>query len=207
MSANSNTNTQPVQIVLADPSALGLFGLAMVTLVASTQKLGWTTGLSFVIPWAIFLGSIAQMMASVYDFKHNNVFGATVFGAYGLFWSAVAVSWLIKLGAFGPELAQAVDVKQLGWAFIGYLVFSIFGTIAAMETNKVIFSIMVLIDVLFVGLSLDALGMGGNWAHGMAAWAEFVIALIGLYGAGATLLNKWFGKPTLPVGKPFGIFK
>jgi hypothetical protein len=203
----SNSNDQKVQIVVADPSALGLFGLAMVTLVAATQKLAWTTGLSFVIPWAIFLGSIAQMMASVYDFKHNNLFGATVFGAYGLFWVSVAACWLIKMGAFGSALAAAADVKQLGVAFIGYLIFSLFGTIAAMETNKVIFSIMVLIDVLFTGLALDALGWGGHWAHTMAAWTELAISLLGFYGSGATFLNKWFGKPVLSVGKPFGIFK
>lgn len=204
----STSNDQSkVQIVVADPSALGLFGLAMVTLVAASQKLGWTTGLSFVIPWAIFLGSIAQMMACVYDFKHNNLFGATVFGAYGLFWIAVATAWLIKMGAFGAALANAADVKQLGFAFIGYLIFSLFGTIAAMETNKIIFSIMALIDVLFIGLALDALGLGGHWAHSMAAWTELVISLLGFYGSGATFLNKWFGKNFLPLGKPFGIFK
>ena len=43
-----------VKIVNADPSALGLFGLAIVTLVASSQKLGITTGSSIVIPWLFF---------------------------------------------------------------------------------------------------------------------------------------------------------
>ena len=50
----SNNSTQHVKIVTADPSALGLFGLAMVTLVASFQKLGVTDGVSLVLPWAIF---------------------------------------------------------------------------------------------------------------------------------------------------------
>ena len=45
-----NTEVQNVKITNADSSALGLFGLAMVTLVASTQKLGITEGYSFVIP-------------------------------------------------------------------------------------------------------------------------------------------------------------
>ncbi|MER2115681.1 MAG: GPR1/FUN34/YaaH family transporter, partial [Solibacillus isronensis] len=54
-----------VKISTADPSAIGLFGLAIVTFVASTQKLGWTEGLGLVIPWAIFLGGIAQFYASV----------------------------------------------------------------------------------------------------------------------------------------------
>lgn len=56
-----------VKITTADPSAIGLFGLAIVTFVASTQKLGWTEGLGLVIPWAIFLGGIAQFYASVLD--------------------------------------------------------------------------------------------------------------------------------------------
>ena len=119
----------------------------------------------------------------------------------------MAAVWLINMGAFGPELAKAVDVKQLGFAFIGYLIFSMFGTIAAMETNKVIFSIMALINVLFITLALDSFKMGGNWAHSVAAWTELIISLLGFYGSGATFLNKWFGKAFLPVGKPFGIFK
>lgn len=45
--------------VVADLSALGLFGLAMVTLVASSQKLGLTEGVSLVLPWSIFLGATA----------------------------------------------------------------------------------------------------------------------------------------------------
>lgn len=196
-----------VQIVVADPSALGLFGLAMVTLVAASQKLAWTTGLSLVIPWAVFLGAFAQLMACVYDFKHNNVFGATVFGAYGLFWISMATAWLIKMGAFGSLLAGAADGKQLGVAFVGYFIFSLFGTIAAVETNKVILSIMVLIDVLFACLSLDALGLGGHWAHGIAAWTELAISMLGFYGSGATFLNKFFGKAFLPLGKPLGLFK
>ena len=108
-----------VKIQVADPTTLGLFGLAMVTLVASSQKLGLTEGLSFVIPWAFFLGGIAQIIASIYDFKHNNLFGATAFGAYGLFWLAVCLSWLTKMGVFGEVLQSAVDLKQLGFAFIG----------------------------------------------------------------------------------------
>lgn len=201
------TKDQKVQIVVADPSALGLFGLAMVTLVAASQKLAWTTGVSLVIPWAVFLGAIAQMMACVYDFKHNNLFGATVFGAYGLFWISMAAAWLIKMGAFGPVLAGAADGKQLGVAFVGYLIFSLFGTVAATGTNKIILSIMVLIDVLFVCLALDALGMGGHWAHGVAAWTELTISFLGFYGSGATFLNKFFGKAILPLGKPLGLFK
>ena len=146
--------TQNVKITNADPSALGLFGLAMVTLVASSQKLGLTHGISFVLPWAIFLGGFAQLFACINDSKRNNVFGTTAFGGFAFFWMAVGASWLIKAGVFGKTLASTVDPKQLAFAYVGYLIFSLFMTIGAAETHKVLFTIFVLIDFLFIGLAL-----------------------------------------------------
>jgi succinate-acetate transporter protein len=202
-----NATHSNVRIVTADPSAIGLFGLAIVTIVASSQKLGMTEGLSFIIPWAIFLGAFAQLFACIQDAKHNNTFGMTAFGAYAFFWLAVASSWMIKLGVFGPELASAMDGKQLGFAFAGYLIFTLFMTIGAMETHKVLFLIFVLIDFLFLGLSFDAFGVDPEVFHTIAAYAEMGIGLLSLYGAGAAVLNAHFGRTFLPVGRPFGIFK
>lgn len=200
-------NENKVKIVTADPSALGLFGLAIITLVASSQKLGLTSGVSYVIPWAIFLGASAQLMASINDFKHNNTFGATAFGAYAFFWYAVGFTWLIQNGVFGPTLAATVDPKQLAFAYLGYLIFTIFMTIGAMETHKVLFIIFVLIDFLFLGLSLSTFGIAEHFMHNVAAYSELLIAIFSFYGCGAAVLNTHFGRIFLPVGKPFGIFK
>ena len=202
----SQTTTQ-VKIQTADPQAIGLFGLAMVTLVASSQKLGLTDGLSFVLPWAFFLGGIAQLFAATQDAKHNNTFGTTAFGAFGLFWFGVGTSWLIQLGIFGETLAVNADPKQLGVAFVGYLIFSVFMTIGAMETHKVLFFIFVFIDFLFIGLSLSSFGIFREATHMLAAISELIIALLSFYGSAAAVLNTHFGQVVLPVGKPFGIFK
>lgn len=190
-----------IRVEVADPAPLGLTGLAMVTLVAASVKLGWTTGLSLVIPWAIFLGGIAQLIACVYDFKKNNLFGATAFGGYGLFWLSVASAWMIKIGVFGEVLKSGVDARQLGVAFLGYLIFSLFLTVASFKTNKALIAILVLIDVLFIGLMMDSFQMGEIW-HSIAAWSELAISLLGFYAAGANLLNKMYGRTLLPLGKP-----
>ncbi|MGQ4666379.1 acetate uptake transporter [Metabacillus halosaccharovorans] len=200
-------NNHQVKITTADPSAIGLFGLAMVTLVASSQKLGLTEGLSFILPWAFFLGGLAQLFACVQDAKHNNIFGTTAFGGFGLFWFGVGMSWLIQLGAFGENLAANADPKQLGVAFIGYLIFSVYMTIGAMETHKVLFFIFVFIDFLFIGLSLSTFGIMHEATHMLAAVSELIIALLSFYGSAAVVLNTHFGQVVLPVGKPFGIFK
>ena len=190
-----------MKIEVADPTTLGLFGLAIVTLVASSQKMELTSGLSLVLPWAIFLGGIAQLIASLFDFKHNNLFGATAFSAYGLFWIGMAMSWLIKLGCFGDTLAQAVDVKQLGFVFVGYMILTIIFTISGLKMSKAMFVLLLLIVVLFLGLALDSFGCGHVW-HAVAAYAELAISLLTFYVLAAKYLNSFFGKNIIPVGSP-----
>ena len=203
MSGSSNTH--------ADPTAIGLFGLAMVTLVASSQKLGITTGVAYVLPWAIFLGALAQLVAGILDFKKLNVFGGTAFCAYGFFWLGVATSWLIQVGALGPALQNNMDTSQLGFAFLGYFIITFFLTIGSLETNKVLFFIFFFIDLLFIGLAASTL-LGHDAAsyeffHKLAAYSELAISLLAFYGGGANVLNNHFGREFLPIGKPFGIVR
>jgi len=64
MSTN-NDSTQHVQIAVADPTPLGLFGLAVVTMVASAQKLGIVEGVSWVLPWALFCGWLVILTIAI----------------------------------------------------------------------------------------------------------------------------------------------
>lgn len=194
------------KIMTVDPSPIGLFGLAMITLVAASVKLGWTEGVSYIVPWALFLGSIAQLYAGVKDAQKGNLFGATAFIAYGLFWIATAFTWMGQLGAFGEGFMTG-DSNQIAFAYIGYFIFTVYMTIGSMETNKVLFIIFSLIDVLFLGLALSTLGIAYELTHTMAGIAEILISVMAFYGSAATVLNGHFGKTFLPVGKPFGIFK
>lgn len=194
--------TKNVKVEVADPTTLGLFGLALVTLVASSQKLGLTDGLAFVLPWALFLGGFAQLIASIFDFKHNNLFGSTAFSAYGLFWIAMGMSWLIKLGCFGETLASTTDSKQLGFAFIGYLLLTIVLTISSLKMSKAMFVLMFLICMLFLSLALDSFGCGHIW-HNVAAYSELAISLTTFYVLAGKYLNSYFGKTMVPAGKPF----
>jgi len=209
--ATSNSNVSEVRVtghvqeLVANPSPLGLFGLAIITLVASSQKLGITEGTALLIPWALFLGAAAQFVAGLYDYKHNNTFGATAFCGYGFFWFGVAMTWMINNGMFGMKAAGAVlDLHQLGFAFLGYFIFTMFMTVGAMGANKVLFIIFFLIDLLFLGLFMSTLGWGGEVWHELAAYSELGIAIMSFYGSAATVLNTHYGFEVLPVGAPFG---
>lgn len=200
---------QPVnetKIVMSDPTALGVFGLAIVTFVAASAKLGWTSGVTYLIPWALFLGSAAQIWASTVDFKKNNYFGAIVLGVYGLFWVSVAMHWAISLGWLG-EVGEKADPRQLAFACFGYFFFSIFIMVAAFEANKVFAAILVLINILLPALGLTILGVSPEIFSPLAAYSELGISLLGFYAAGAVFLNSYFGRTVLPLGAPLGLIK
>lgn len=206
MHTSPSTPTTETKIIMSDPTALGVFGLSMVTFVAASQKMGWTSGSTYLIPWALFLGSVAQIWASSIDFKKNNYFGAIVLGAYGLFWIAVAMHWAIGQGWLGA-IAGSADPRQLGVACIGYFIFSLFIMVAAFEANKVFAAILVLINVLLPSLALSIFGINAAFFSAVAAYSELAIALLGFYCAGAVFLNSYFGRTLLPLGKPFGLIR
>ncbi len=195
--------TVETRAVLADSTALGVFGLAVITFVASTVKLGWVPGTAYVIPWAIFLGSLAQITASIVDFMKNNYFGAIVLGAFGFFWIAVAFHWMIALGWFG-DVGNA-SPKHFGVACLAYFIFCIFVTIATMEINKVFFAIMILVEVLLLSLVLATFGVEPEFFGLLSGISELIIGLLGFYAAGAIFLNNFFGRTVLPLGKPLGL--
>ena len=198
------TETKETKIINADPTPLGVFGLAMVTLVAASVKLGWTSGTINVVPWAIFLGSLAQIWAAKVDFKRNNFYGATVLGAFGLFWAAVSATWLIGNNFLG---LQPGDMKQFGYACLGYMVFSIFFAVASWEVNNVFGAILTLIVVLLGALGLQLLGIAPDVTGPIAGWTELAISALGFYACGSLFLNGFFGKTLLPLGKPMGWIK
>src|ERR1700722_8607378 len=70
----AHQNVTETKILMSDPTALGVFGLAMVTFVVASQKMGWTTGFTYLIPWALFLGSIAQIWAVVCRLQEEQLF-------------------------------------------------------------------------------------------------------------------------------------
>lgn len=202
MSSEKSVMTD-IRMRMSDPTALGVFGLAMVTFVASSQKLGWTEGVNFIIPWAMMLGSLAQIWAAKVDFKNNNYFGSIVLGAYGLFWMAVSIHWMITLGWFG---FTAGDSKQVAFGFLGYFIFSLFITVAAFHVSKVFAAILTLIDVLLLCLGLNALGVSPVFGS-IAAYSELSIALLSFYACGGIFLNNFFGRTVVPMGKAFTFIK
>jgi len=179
-----------------DPSALGLFGLAMVTLVASSEKLGLSVGTIGILPCALILGGFIQLIAGVLDYKKQNVFGGLAFIGYGMFWVTIALTWWFMFQGYEGDFTI-----QLGFLYLGYLIFTIYMTIGASTTNGVLFAIFVAIDVLFIALTCYGFGISPAVAKVVAGIAELLIALLSFYGSAANVLNIHMKREILPIGK------
>ena len=192
----NNRNILEITSKQPDPSALGLFGLAVVTLVASSEKLGLSAGVIGILPCALLLGGFTQLIAGILDYKKQNVFGGLAFVGYGMFWITIAFTWwLISQGHEGDF------TKQLGFFYLGYLIFTIYMTVGATITNRVLFCIFLVIDILFISLVCYSFSISPHFAKLTAGVAELMISLLSFYASAANVLNIHMQKDVLPVGK------
>ncbi|MHA1731885.1 MAG: acetate uptake transporter [Promethearchaeota archaeon] len=184
----------PVEV--AEPAPLGLIGLAVAALVLASADLGIASSdKAMLIPWTINLGATAQLIAGFMDFKRKNLFGGTAFVTYSLLWYSVSLTLI-----FSIFTGATVDLTYYGFGMLGFLVFSIIMTVAALWTNTALFVVLVGIDGALAFLVPHVLA--GTPAYPVGLWLVFVSAA-SFYTAAGVMLNTMAGRTILPLGKPF----
>ncbi|OGS40090.1 MAG: hypothetical protein A3K77_00250 [Euryarchaeota archaeon RBG_13_31_8] len=184
-------------ITIAEPATLGLIGLAIATLVlaSSDLKLASETSKSLIIPWTLFLGATAQLIAGVMDFKRNNIFGATTFTTYSLLWYSVSLTLFITIFT-----EATFDLTHYAYGLLGFLIFSIILTLASIMVNKTFFTILIFIDLALLTLILNIIYKIP--AELVGVFLIFV-SMFSFYAAAGVLINSMSGKIMIPLGKPF----
>jgi hypothetical protein len=90
------------------------------------------------------------------------------------------------------------DITYYAYGLIGILIFSLIATIASLMTNKVLFGILIAVD-LSVALLIP------HYLYEMSSQPAGVFLLItsvlSFYAAAAIILNTMAGKSILPLGK------
>ena len=99
-------------------------------------------------------------------------------------------------------MKQNADVSRLWVAFLGYLIFTLYMRLASTQTNKVLLIIFILIDFLFLCLTLSSFNIAYELSHKLAAVSEMLIAIVSFYGSAACVINGTFGRKVLPQGAP-----
>ena len=191
---NSDVAIKSIPFTIAEPAALGLFGLAVAAFVLGAADLGLTSSSkSLMIPWVLMFGATAQLIASVMDFKRKNIFGATVFGIYSMTMYAIAITLIITI------FTDTAQIIHYAFGLIAILFFSIIATVASLMTNKVLFAILIAVDLAVISLI-------PHYLNGISPQPAGVFLMItsalSFYGAGAVLINTIAGKTIIPLGKP-----
>ncbi len=192
LESRTTIKTPPPKV--AEPACLGLIGLAIAALVLGLTDLGLASvdNQSLIIPWTLFLGATAQLIAGIMDFKRDNIFGASAFTTYSLLWYAVSLTLLITIFT-----SVESDMTHYAHGLIGFLFFSIILTAASLMTNKTLFAILMSIDIAIVALVLHILIGTSTIPVGLSLLA---VSLFSFYGAAGVLLNNMADKEILPLG-------
>lgn len=188
----------PVAAVAAsfgDPAGLGLAGFALTTFVLSVVNAGWLSGGSVgaVLGLALFYGGVAQLFAGMWEFANRNTFGAVAFSSYGAFWlSFWYLETFVKMPAADAE--KGVGIYLLAWG-----IFTLYMTVAAFRTNRVVFLVFVFLTLTYFALAIGALS-GASGISTLGGYLGIITALLAWYGSFATVTNFTFKRVVLPVG-------
>jgi len=190
-------------VPLADPAALGLIGLAVAALVLGAvdlQLVSSAPSKSLMIPWILFFGATAQLIAGGLEFKRNNIFGATVFSVYAMTMYSIALTLVTN----NSSVLSPGNIDHYAYGLIGILIFSIIATVASLMTNKVLFAILIAVDLAVVLLIPHYLVEMSAQPAGVFL---VLTSVLSFYAAAAIVLNTMAGRVILPVGKPIWIPK
>ena len=170
----------------------------MTTVLLNLHNAGFFGLNSTILAMGICYGGAAQILAGIFEWKKNNLFGATAFISYGFFWlSLVAIILLPKLDAsFKPdETAMAAYLAMWGLFTLGLFVASLRLSVAV----QVVFATLTL---LFFLLAI------GDYSNARPAFRHFtgfegiLCGFSAFYTGLAQVLNETYGRTLLPLGMP-----
>jgi succinate-acetate transporter protein len=192
--------TAPVVPQIADPAPLGLAGFAMTTMVLSVFNAGLLDarlGVA-VLPLAFFYGGLAQLLAGMWEFRKGNTFGALAFSSFGAFW----LSYYLFVANFAAKLAPASQAhKAVGLFLLGWTIFTLYMTVAAMRTSGAVLAVFVALELAFIFLTIGNFADKPHITH-VGGWLGLLTALLAWYASFAGVTNATWGRtiaPTLPL--------
>jgi len=180
---------------IADPGPLGLACFALTTFCLSMINAGFVdkTATIVVIAVALVYGGATQILAGMWEYKKNNVFGATAFASYGAFWISLGVFDLLATLKLVTVPGEGVWLFLLAWT-----IFTFYMWIGSFGTNKALFVTFTLLLVAFILLTIGAAGNAS--AHIMGGYVGILTAIAAWYTSAAGIFNTVFGRVVLPVG-------
>jgi uncharacterized protein len=190
-----NQNITLLKDNTANPAPLGLTGFALTTILLNLHNAGFFALGSTILAMGITIGGVSQAIVGIMEWKKNNIFGMTAFGAYGFFWlSLVLILILPKMGyGTAPDKNEMAAYLSL-WGL--FTLFMFIGTLRLNVALQLVFGTLV---ILFFLLAIGDFTENKDLKT-FAGYEGILCGLCALYAAMAQVLNEVFGKIVLPIG-------
>lgn len=162
---------------MANPAPLGLLGFGMTTLLLNLHNAGVVPLSITIVAMGIALGGLAQIIAGIMEFKNKNVFGATAFTAYGLFWWSLVLIWV---NPFAENIAAADNVS-LGFYLLLWGIMTLFFFIGTLKHNRSMQAVFLSLTALFFLLAV------GDFTH--SVMIKTIAGYVGIFCGGSAIYN------------------
>jgi hypothetical protein len=190
---------------IADPTPLGLWGLATGTWMAGTVIAGVfpQSAMVAVVPVLLVFAGLVQFIAGLYAFRRSNVLAATAFRCFGSFNATAGIIFLLQNR--GILAANGDPVVLLGFLLESFAFIALALAVAALRMNT---SIVLVLITLAVGYALggipnlaNSVGQGG-WEviQAIGGWFLVASAFFAYYTGAAIVVNSVWNRTVLPLG-------
>ncbi len=173
--------------VFANPATLGLWGFGLTTVVLSLHNAGIIPSTGMTLAYAFFWGGMAQVFAGWISFRRGDMFAATAFSTYGLFWIGFGLAFVFHTW---NSSVFSFSGREIGAWMALWGVLTLFYTVGAYMLRAK--ALTVVLGLLVATFWLLAVGLGYGIADVTIAggWVGLVCGLSAIY-TGLEDLMKW----------------
>ena len=194
----------------ASGQAIALTGFGFALGMLSMINAEWVTlgAIGFMVAVTFSIGSVALIVGGLWDFRANNLFGATWAIAFGAFWISVGLILQFVGGgvveAAGPEgFADAFGAYLLLWA--GFTAFMAVASWFVARAAFAIFAVLVVVFVLLGIANTSAPGSLSDTLREIGGYVGLLDAALAWYLAAALVINVTADRQILPIWPyPYG---
>ncbi|KAE8219854.1 hypothetical protein CF319_g6522 [Tilletia indica] len=182
-----------------NPAPLGLLAFATMWWVFGLINVH-TRGIPFsngIIPVAVALG-LAMVLSGIFAYSSSpNTWGGTIFILYGCFWVSWALYWIPFFNVI--TMPTSVWSNSLGCFYSGWLLLSIFLTVASLRTSLVVLIMFGFLDLVYLLLMVSAFTTSTSTALQTSAGAfSMVVAALAAYAGLSALTSRETSPFSLP---------
>ncbi|MGF7119129.1 acetate uptake transporter [Methanobacterium oryzae] len=186
----------------ANPAPLGLLGFGLTTILLNFHNAGFYPLSSMILAMGFAYGGIAQIFASLMEYKKGNTFGTVAFGSYGLFWWSLVILLILPnitfLNTAGNSALKAADPVSLGAYFFIWGLFTLvmfFGTLKGHRMLQVVFLSLAVLFFLLTAAELT----GSTTLTVIAGYEGIFTGASAMYLGLAEVINEVYDRRVLPI--------